>query len=143
MLLNNYPGDLLRQWLLTSRLFTLLIAHSLQYCSFTSDCYSNYGVCRQEPHRGPWKVTLNDSVYEPFMTHCPDRKLRSNVWMAYNNRCSYSQQTENLSNSKTIQDIRRSRNYLASVVGYSNFAQMSMETKMAGSVENVQSVLQQ
>jgi len=54
-------------------------------------------------------VTLDRDVYQPFIEHCGHRPTRWNVWQAFNNRASYSQDDMNLSNHKIIDDIRRNR----------------------------------
>ncbi|XP_018018328.1 probable cytosolic oligopeptidase A isoform X3 [Hyalella azteca] len=90
--------------------------------------------------RGPWHVTLKSDVYEGFMAHCSKRALRWNTWQAYNMRATRFIDPQ-LDNSVNIEEIRASRNDLARILGYSNFATMSMETKMAGSVENVLSLI--
>jgi oligopeptidase A len=89
------------------------------------------------PTRGPWRVTLQQNVYIPFLEHCSDRLLRWNAWNAFNNRASVSYIDRNLANHKLIEQLRQYRRDTAQLLGYENFAEMSMETKMAGSVENV------
>lgn len=88
---------------------------------------SNYMV-------GPWKVSLKPYIYEGFMKYCPDRFLRWNVWQA-NTRKTSRQISQELDNSQHIETIRECRHAEATLLGYENYAQMSMETKMVGSVE--------
>lgn len=45
-------------------------------------------------------------------------------------------------NSTPLENIRGSRNEVAQALGYKSFAHMSMETKMAGSLENVYDVFE-
>jgi oligopeptidase A len=92
---------------------------------------------KSNPSRGPWRVTLNQNIYQPFLEYCGDRLTRWNVWQAFNNRSSIGQDEMNLSNHTVIESIRQHRRDIAKNLGYANFAEMSMETKMAGSVENV------
>ncbi|XP_069701808.1 uncharacterized protein [Periplaneta americana] len=93
-----------------------------------------------QPKQGPWKVTLFPHVYPKFLEHCPDRDLRWNVWQAYTRRASkYSD--ANLENSTHLEELRYLRRYQASILGFDSFAAMSMETKMAGSIENVKNML--
>lgn len=91
----------------------------------------------QNPSRGPWRVTLQQNVYLPFLEYCSDRTLRWNAWNAYNNRASVHFTDRNLGNHKLIEQLCNYRRDMAQMLGYENFAEMSMETKMAGSVENV------
>ena len=94
------------------------------------------------PSRGPWRVTLQHNIYLPFLEHCSDRTLRWNTWNAYNNRASVNFNDRNLGNHKLIEELRNYRKDIAELLGYDNFAEMSMETKMAGSVENVLNMIE-
>lgn len=90
--------------------------------------------------KGPWKVTLQPHVYEPFMQYCPDRSLRWNAWQAHVQRCS-GYGNKDLETSTHLERIRGLRSEQAKLLGFETFVDMSMETKMAGSVENVNNVL--
>lgn len=92
-----------------------------------------------DPNRGPWKVTLQTHIYEPFMQYCPDRELRWNAWQAYTQRCSnyVNKELETGSNMANIRDYRHEQ---ANILGYETYVDMSMETKMAGSLENVNNI---
>ena len=85
-------------------------------------------------------VTLHSSVFNPFMEYCPDRLLRWNLWVAYNSRASPSNDSR-LSNSINIEQIRSLRRKQSQVLGYENFAEMSMETKMAHNLDNVKAFI--
>ncbi|XP_047026431.1 probable cytosolic oligopeptidase A [Helicoverpa zea] len=93
-----------------------------------------------DPQKGPWKVTLQPHIYEPFMQYCPDRDLRWNAWQAHVQRCSNYVNKE-LETGTNLENIRSLRREQATILGYETYADMSMETKMAGSVENVNNVL--
>ncbi|XP_067137143.1 uncharacterized protein [Centruroides vittatus] len=96
-------------------------------------------VDRTSPRRGPWVVTLNPFIYYPFMEYCEDRLERWNVWRAFNSRGSREDKT--MSCSLEIEEMRFLRNDQANLLGYETFADMSMETKMANSVQNVLSMI--
>ncbi|XP_071451986.1 uncharacterized protein [Hetaerina americana] len=116
-------------------------------------------VDRSQPSRGPWKVTLIGGVAPRFMEHCPNSSLRLNVWQATVRRASAHGPVqpsssvfdslkgkkggtdEDLSNSSHVEKIRGLRKDLANILGFENAAVMSMETKMAGSVECVRSMI--
>lgn len=93
-----------------------------------------------DPSRGPWKVTLQPHIYEPFMQYCPDRELRWNAWQAYTQRCSNYVNKE-IETGSHMENIRSYRKEQANILGYETYVDMSMETKMAGSLENVNNVL--
>ncbi|CAG2166855.1 unnamed protein product [Oppiella nova] len=81
-------------------------------------------------------ITLHSSVFNPFMEYCPDRSLRWNLWLAYNSRSSPSNDRR-ISNSIPIENIRALRRKQAQVLGYENYVELSLETKMARTVDNV------
>lgn len=93
-----------------------------------------------QPTRGPWTVTLQPRVFEAFVERCSDRDLRWNVWQAYHSRAS-SVSDNTLNNSIHIEELRFQRQEQAKLLGYSSYAEMSMETKMAGSIENVRAMI--
>lgn len=92
------------------------------------------------PSKGPWQIGLHENCYQNFMEHCQDRKLRWNVWQA--NIIKASGFTERLlMTSVHIEEIRFLRKSQAKILGFPSFAEMSMKTKMAGSVENIQTMI--
>lgn len=89
--------------------------------------------------QGPWKVTLQPHIYEPFMMYCPSRELRWNTWQAQMQRCSTYSHKE-LESGVHLEKIRALKQDQAKFLGYDSYVDMSMETKMAGSLENVNNV---
>ncbi|CAH1793755.1 unnamed protein product [Owenia fusiformis] len=124
-----------------TNLFSQLIGSPQMMKDFPKDALRAMAANKSRPDVGPWKVTLQPDIYQTFLTHCPDRMMRWNVWQAYNTRATDARTDQNLSNHKIITDIRMYRRDIAMLLGYENFAQMSMETKMAGSIENVMNML--
>ncbi|XP_012942004.1 probable cytosolic oligopeptidase A [Aplysia californica] len=96
----------------------------------------------ENPTRGPWRATLQPASYQSMMTYCSDRMTRWNLWQAYQNRASHVHAGQFLNNNKLIDNLRTYRSDVAKMLGYENFVEMSMETKMAGSVENVLSMIE-
>lgn len=88
---------------------------------------------------GPWKVTLQPHVCLPFMEYCPDRENRWNVWQAMVGRGSL-QGNKDFETSTHLENIRGLRRDQAKILGYENFVNMSMETKMAGNLENIDAI---
>ncbi|XP_013794444.1 probable cytosolic oligopeptidase A [Limulus polyphemus] len=106
---------------------------------FPDELIKEMAVDRTNPSRGPWIVTLDPHIYNPFMKFCSDRLLRWNIWNA--NVTLASATSQDVNNSIEIEEIRSVRKEQAKLLGYNNFAQMSMETKMAGNVENALSMI--
>lgn len=91
---------------------------------------------KAHPTKGPWKVSLQPFIVKSFLEYCPDHHLRWNVWQADVRKCS-SQQEKVLETSTHLEEIRFLRRTQANLLGYKSFIEMSMETKMAGSVKTV------
>lgn len=90
--------------------------------------------------KGPWKITLQHHIYKPILEYCPVREIRWNIWQAIVSRGSAFRVKE-LETSVHLEEIRLLRRNIAETLGYKTFVDMSMETKMAGSLENVQNTL--
>ncbi|KAH8256370.1 hypothetical protein KR032_004821 [Drosophila birchii] len=88
---------------------------------------------------GPWKITLQPQVVDGFLKYCPERLQRWNVWRANVLKAS-SQQSKALETSTHLEKIRGLRQRQANLLGYANFAEMSMQTKMVGSVDNLKQI---
>lgn len=86
---------------------------------------------------GPWVVTLKPHIYNGYLEHCPVSSDRWNVWQAKNRMTSMVSFPE-VQNSVELERIRDQRHRQAKVLGFANYAQMSMETKMVGTVERAQ-----
>jgi len=107
---------------------------------FPVDLLRAMSVDTSQPAKGPWSVTLHPYVYRKFLQYCPDRRLRWNAFNADRSRGSSSMDVY-LNVAGHIKDIRQHRLDQASTLGYYNYAEMSLASKMAGSLENVQSMI--
>lgn len=92
------------------------------------------------PNKGPWKLSLQPHIIKSFLEYCPDHNVRWNVWQADVRKCS-RQADKQYDNSVFLEEIRYSRRLQAKILGYESFMDMSMETKMAGTVKNVKNIL--
>jgi len=107
---------------------------------FPVDLLRAMSMDSSQPAKGPWSVTLHPYIYRKFLEFCPDRRLRWNAYNASTSRGSPSMDVY-LNVSGHVKDIRQRRLDQAVTIGYYNYAEMSMVTKMAGSVENVHSMI--
>ncbi|XP_044760200.1 probable cytosolic oligopeptidase A [Coccinella septempunctata] len=107
---------------------------------FPEDLLKAISVDSSNYLRGPWKVTLQPSIYSQTMQYCPDREIRWNLWQGSVNRGSGFLEKDKFTGLH-LEEIRNRRQEIAQLLGYKTFADMSMETKMAGSVENVRNMI--
>lgn len=86
---------------------------------------------------GPWIITLDIPSYLPVAQHAHNRSLREELYRAYVTRAS----TGKLDNTPIIDQILRLRLERAKLLGYSNYAEVSMAMKMA-TVEKAEELLE-
>ena len=82
---------------------------------------------------GPWRITLDYPSYVPFMEHHRNRTHREQVYRAYILRAS----TGELDNSSLIKHILTLRKEKSQLLGYENYADLSLDSKMAHDVTAV------
>ena len=86
------------------------------------------------PENGPWRITLEAPLMTPFMEHCRNRGLREQLYRAFVTRASSGE----LNNDPLITRFLSLRREKAHLLGYKNFAEVSLARKMAPSVAAVQ-----
>ena len=86
------------------------------------------------PDNGPWVVTLDYPSYIPFMKYATNRELREKLYKAFVSRASDGE----LDNRGNIDRILKLRKEKANILGFANFAELSLARKMAPDVEAVQ-----
>ena len=89
-----------------------------------------------------WLITLEFPSYYAVMTYAHDRALREEVYTAYCTRASDQGPTAGQNdNGPVISEILQLRQELASLLGFNNYAELSLATKMAESTDQVLSFL--
>ncbi|MBW4499090.1 MAG: M3 family metallopeptidase [Scytonema hyalinum WJT4-NPBG1] len=91
------------------------------------------------PENGPWRITLDFPSYAPFMQHSTRRDLREKLYKAFLTRASSGE----LDNNPLIERILELRQELAQLLGFKTYAELSLASKMAKSVEAVESLLEE
>lgn len=85
-----------------------------------------------------WLFTLDIPSYLPIMTHADNRELRQEAYTAFVTRASDQGPNAGEYNNSAIMDEELAlRHELAQLLGFENYAQMSLATKMADSTEQV------
>ena len=76
--------------------------------------------------------------YLPFMTHCENRDLRKELYVAYNTRSSeIGPNAGKWDNAKVMEEILSLRYKEAKLLGFESYAHLSLATKMADTPETV------
>ena len=87
--------------------------------------------------RGPWLITLDHPCYLPFMEYSERRDLREKVYRAH----ATSASVDPFDNTVLITEILRLRREMSNMLGFNNYADLSLSTKMAGNTTNVKKLL--
>ncbi len=105
--------------------------------------YTNHAKASQagraSAEDGPWLISLDAPSYLPFMQHAHNRSLREKLYKAYISRAS----SGDFDNTDMIQRILKLRKKQAKLLGYSSFAQLRLDTRMAGKVEAVYELIEE
>jgi oligopeptidase A len=86
------------------------------------------------PENGPWRITLEAPIIVPFLRHSRRRDQREKLLKAYVSRAD----SGDWDNTSLITKILRLRREKANLLGYNNYADLSLASKMAPSVDAVE-----
>ena len=85
-----------------------------------------------------YRVTLDMPCYLAVITYADSRSLRQAIYEGYVTRASNKGVTDKIwDNSAIMRDIVAKRQEKAKILGYSNYAEYSLQTKMASDVKQV------
>jgi oligopeptidase A len=87
-----------------------------------------------------WLFTIDFPSYLPIMQYADNRKLRKDIYTAYNTKAS-SLMSEKFDNTKNINQILKLKYEMSKLLGFSNISSMLLKTKMAKSSNEVISFL--
>lgn len=88
---------------------------------------------------GPWRITLDFPSFGPFLQYSTRSDLREKLYKAFISRAS----TGELDNAPLIERILQLRKEKAMLLGFNSFAELSLSSKMAPSVEAVETLLEE
>ncbi|MAD91759.1 MAG: oligopeptidase A [Gammaproteobacteria bacterium] len=84
-----------------------------------------------------WVFNLNYPTYHAILTYADNQSLREKLYRAWATRGSDQSKDPKWDNSENIEKILALRHETATLLGFSNFAEYSLATKMAESTEQV------
>ncbi|MEZ5504936.1 MAG: oligopeptidase A [Gammaproteobacteria bacterium] len=95
-------------------------------------------IAAQKAGKDGWLLTLDIPVYIAVMTYCDNRDLRQEFYTAYNTKASdqgpFAGQYDN---NPLMNEILALRHELAQLLGFANYAERSIATKMTESTDQV------
>lgn len=96
----------------------------------------------KEQGKDGWVLTLEYPCYAAVMGYVKNRELRHDIYIAYNTKASdQGPNAGKWDNTKNINQILDMRRQICNLVGYTNFAEYSLATKMASNLPDVMKFL--
>ena len=107
--------------------------------SLAAQAARNAGEENATSEDGPWVITLDYPSYIPFMKYSTRSELREKLYKAFVSRAASGE----LDNNPIIIRILELRQQKAALLGFDNYAQLSLARKMAPDVSAVEALLEE
>ena len=114
----------------TTDAYALFVEDKSRLAGIPADALQAAREAAQKDGRGGWKFTLHFPSYMPVLQYAEDRALREELYRAYATRASEFGKPE-LDNTPLIRQILQLRQEAAHLLGFRNYAEDSLATKMA------------
>ena len=95
-------------------------------------------VIKTHDNQDAWKISLEASVYVPFMMHSTNRDAREKLYRAYTTRAS----SKTIDNTPLIERLLAIKRELANLLDYPTYADLSLSTKSAKTVSAVDDLIE-
>lgn len=120
--------------------WTKLITDEAQLSGMPESALAAARAQAEAKEQDGWLLTLDIPSYLPVLTYCDNRELREEMYRAYATRASdQGPNAGKWDNTPVMEAILALRHELAELLGFGNYAEKSLATKMA---ENPQQVLE-
>lgn len=116
--------------------FGLFVESEAELAGIPADALQAAREAAQKDGKPGWKLTLQAPSYMPVMQYADSRGLREQIYRAYVTRASEFGRAE-WDNTGLIAEILRLRREAARLLGFDNYAEDSLATKMAQSPQQV------
>ena len=88
-------------------------------------------------NKSGWQFSLDYPTYHAVMTHAENSNLREKFYKAWSTRASDQADQKKWDNSDNIKEILAIRKEISELVGFDNYAEYSLTTKMAETTSDV------
>jgi oligopeptidase A len=122
--------------------FELIVSDKQRLAGIPDDALEFAAAAAVQAGKQGWKFTLHMPSYLPVMQYAQDRKLREQMYHAYVTRAAEFGDS-GWDNSAIIVDILRLRREQSRLLGFANFAELSLQPKMADSPQQVLDFLEE
>jgi len=116
--------------------YTLVIENKNELGGLPEDVLQAAQEAAQTAGKQGWLFTLKAPSYMPVMQFADNRKLRETMYRAYGTRASEFGKPE-WDNTPLMDEIVKFRGEEARLLGFANYGELSLETKMASSPQQV------
>jgi len=116
--------------------FALYVGDATELAGIPEDVLEQYREAARAEERAGYKISLHAPSYLPALQYAHDRGLRERLYRAYTTRASEFGPPQ-WDNTALILELLRLRQEHAQLLGYRNFAELSLVPKMASSVDEV------
>lgn len=99
-------------------------------------------LAAQEDKKQGWKLNLQMPCYIPVMQYAKNRQLRHDMYKAYATIASEQFNDTSFDNSKLIEKLLELRAQEAKLLGFNNYAELKLQTRMAENSGQVAEFLQ-
>lgn len=116
--------------------WSLLVEDETRLRGMPGDVIDAARQAAQDDGQAGWKLTLKMPCYLPVMQYAQDRSLRETLYRAYGTTAS-EQGDSQYDNSPLIEELLSLRAEESSLLGFRNFAELRLQTRMARSAGQV------
>ncbi len=120
----------------TTNDFALFVEDAAELAGLPEDALQSAHEAAEADGKSGWKFTLHFPSYMPVLQYANNRALREKLYYAYATRASEFGKPE-WDNTALMKEILQLRREAAHLLGYANYAEMSLATKMAESAQHV------
>ncbi|MDA3136065.1 M3 family metallopeptidase [Pseudomonas syringae] len=140
--LSELGSQFSNQLLDATQAWTKLVADESALAGLTDSAKQQMAAAAKAKDLEGYLITLEFPSYYAVMTYAEDRALREEVYAAYATRASdQGPNAGKNDNTPVMEQILDLRQELAQLLGYANYAELSLATKMAESSDQVLSFL--
>jgi oligopeptidase A len=120
-----------------------LVTNEAELVGMTPAAITQARAKAQAKNLDGWLLTLDFPSFDAVITYADNRALRQEIYTAYTTRASdQGPQAGQFNNGPLADDILKLRHEQAQLLGFANYAELSLATKMADTPDEVEQFLQ-
>ncbi len=121
----------------STRAWSKLISDEAELAGLPESALAQAKQMAQAKEQEGWLFTLDIPSYLPVMSYADSQELRKEMYTAYATRASELSSEGKFDNAPLIDEILALRHEMAQILGFDNYAELSVATKMAESGQQV------